>query len=118
VVAEGWQPQKQQQQPPSQRGSSSLSLINDTNRDKEEDDTSTNPPRVQHPEDFIDEQDQDKWGGPAVAVQQRDCRDSRMDTISTTQRPEKPQCWHTNVLWSVDKAPDNVGRHLLLRLLG
>jgi G patch domain-containing protein 1 len=100
--AEGWQPQQQQQQPPSQPG-----VDDDPNHDEEEVD---NTPRIQRPEDFMDEQDHDEWGGP-VAVQ-RDYRDSS----STTAIPNKLES-HIDVLWSVDKAPDNVGRRLL-RLLG
>jgi hypothetical protein len=114
--AEGWQPQQQQQrqQPPSQSGVP-LSL-HDDDLDNHDNDEEEAHPRIQRPEDFMDEQDHDEWGGP-VAVQ-RDYRDSSSSTTTGGIVPHnKPLQSLTDVLWSIDKAPENVGRRLL-RLLG
>ena len=103
--AEGWQPQ-QQQQPKED-------LLNNNNNSNDE--LEETAPRIQRPEDFMDEQDHDEWGGP-VAV-----RPDYKDSSDATKNQLRPAWEHppapTDVLWSVDRAPKNVG-HRLLRLLG
>jgi hypothetical protein len=115
--AEGWQPQQQQQQ--QQQTGVSLSLEENLNNHLEEEEVD-HTPRVQRPEDFMDEQDHDEWGGP-VAVQ-RDYRDGSVSTTAiptgtNKNKPESQSVQLTDLLWSVDSAPENVGRRLL-RLLG
>jgi hypothetical protein len=81
---EGWKPQ----------------LENDVNESGD-----IQPVVQQRPEDFMDEQDHDEWGGP-LALQ-----DSYAESKTSASRATKP----LDILWTVD-VPKNVGSQLLRRL--